>query len=140
MLISKVIYEGERSFNRTSTPSRLSFVRPPPIPYHHLHPSPPISPSTTRCNPAMSLPSLEGCGLTFRRLNLPGNAACAPPLFTGMWRLKFARRRNWGGRNTRGDPGYGRPIRCVTKANHDERRGSFSSFLHAFHPTDQPST
>ena len=62
------------------------------------------------------------------------------PFPEGCGWLKFARRRNGGGRCTMGDPGYGRHSKCVQKTNHNERRGSFSSFLHSFHPTDRPST
>ena len=93
--ISKVIYEGERGLKPTSTPSRLNFVRPPPFPL----PSP-IALAThsalkrTLQPSSEPLPSLEGCGLKFKRLNLPGNAnsvASAPPLSRGYGRLKFVR-------------------------------------------------
>ena len=69
-----------------------------------------------------------------------------PPLSKGMWAvflmLDFldAWQRNRGMRNARGDPRSGRPQQYVLKMNHDESHGSFSPFLHSFHPTDHPCT
>ena len=52
-------------------------------------------------------------------------AAPASPFQRDVGRLILTRRRNWGARNTRGDPGSGRPVQCVTKTNHDLHRGSY---------------
>jgi hypothetical protein len=46
-----------------------------------------------------------------------------------LWFVFVARRRNWGGKNTRRDPGSGRSRWYVTKTNNDFGRGSFSSFF-----------
>ena len=42
-------------------------------------------------------------------------------------RLLVDRRRSWGWRSARGDPGNGRPMQCVAKTNHNLCCGSFSS-------------
>jgi len=133
VFISKVIYEGERGLKLTSTPSLLSFIRPPPIPL----PPPFVLATHFALNCTLQpgsgpLPSLEGYGLKFRCLNSLGNAdpaSSAPPLAEGCGRLKFTRQRIWRGGNTRGDPVSWRPMWYVTKMIHDFGRGSFSSFL-----------
>ena len=115
------------------TPSRLGFVHHPPTTTFALATDFALKHTLQHGNEP--LPSFEGCGLKFKCLNLLRNthpAASAPPLSIGMW-LKFAQRRNGGGRYMRGDPEYGRPSQYVQKTNHDERRRSFSSFFHSFH-------
>ena len=65
--ISNTILEGERSSNRTSTPSWLIFVCPPLIPPPHSSPSPPqFAANHTQQHRNKPLPSLEGCGLKSR--------------------------------------------------------------------------
>jgi hypothetical protein len=135
VFISNTIYEGGRSFNRTSTASWLMFVRPPPI----LPPLPSPSPSRLALSHNQQpgyvpLPSFEGCGHNQQHLasllRSENEAAVAPPLPKGCGRLILSSTEEiWGGGNTRGDPGSGRPIQCVPITNHDENRGSFSPFL-----------
>ena len=135
---------GKRSFNRRSTPSRLSFTHLPLSHYHHLRPCHPISPSTACYSMAVSpSPLLRDVGLNptaWTCSEMPTPPHLPLPFPEGCGQLGFVQWRNGGGGNTRGDPGYGRPTQCITKTNHDERRGSFSSFPHAFNPTDNPST
>jgi hypothetical protein len=95
--IIEVGAEFEFKINRTSTVDLPSF-------FPH--------PSTTALP---SLPSLApNHGLT----------AGAPPLSRGMWaQLLLAQWMDMGRRNKRGDPGSGRPMRCVGKTGHDESCG-----------------
>jgi len=126
--ISNVIYVDDRSLKGTSTPSRLSFVCPPTIPL------PPFAPhfalNRTLQPGSEPLTSFEGCGPDLQRHQQAQTHRVerhSPlPFPEGCGQLKLARWRNMGWRNTRGEPGYERPIRCVTKTNHDENRGSFS--------------
>jgi hypothetical protein len=88
-LISSVIFEGERSFNSTSTASRLMSAHPPSfLPPPHS-PSPPrFAPNHTQRPGREPLPSFEGCGLNKQRigsLRSEDAAARAPPLSKGMW-------------------------------------------------------
>jgi len=86
--ISNIIFEGERSLKLRSTPSRLRFVHPPPIPLPPPSPSPPwFASSHTQTPRNEPLPSIEGCGLK-SKCSTFGNAdpaASAPPLSRGMW-------------------------------------------------------
>jgi len=87
--ISTAIYGGDRSFKRTSTPSRLIFARslPPPPPLYH-HPLALDNSSITCQLVDEPLPSVEGCGLNYQRhcsLTSKDAAAPAPPLSKGMW-------------------------------------------------------
>jgi hypothetical protein len=128
--ISNVICEGQRSLNRTSTPSRVDIRSSSTHPTTTTTlPSHPIRLNHTRRPGKWPLPSLEGCGPDLQH---PQQARTHrvdhPPLpFPGgCGRFKLFRCRNRAGRNTMGDQRYGRAIRCVTKTNHDKRRGSFS--------------
>ena len=115
----------------------ITFPLPPPFPF------PPISPSNTRDNRKRAPPLFWGLWAQVQYLSSLRNAhpvASAPPLSKGCERLKCTWRRDKGGSYMRGDLGYGMPIQCIMKTNHDEHCGSFSSFLHAFHPTNSPST
>ena len=137
-MISSVIFEGERSFNHTSTASRLMLARPLFFLHHHLPPPHPISPlSHTRPPGQAPLPSVEVCGPDRQRpQQVPEvGSQSHPPLPSpeGCGRLIVAQQRSWGGKNTRGDPSNGRPDWYVTKTNHDFGRGSFSSYF-AFFP------
>ena len=141
-LISNAIYESQRSLNMPSTPSQLRFVRSSPIPLPPLSLSPPILPSNQRCNSEMSpSPLLRDVGSnsnTQTCLEMPALLHPPLPFPEGCGRLKFAWRKNGVGKYMRGDPGFGRPRKCIKKTNHDLHHGSFSSFFHSFHWTDCP--
>ena len=64
-------------------------------------------------------------------------SAAAPPFPKGCGRLTLARRGNRGRINTRGDPGYGRPVQYVTK---NEPRRLSSWFVFAIRPPIPQST
>ena len=73
---------GERSLNRTSTPSRLIFVHPPPVPPPPLSSLPPhFALNHTQSLGNEPLPSLEGCGLKSKLYSSLGNPdPLHPPL------------------------------------------------------------
>lgn len=96
-------------------PSRLIFIRPHPSHHHHFRPPHLNSPATTPSH-------LE----TSPRSETPTSLHPSLPFPEGCGRCKFARRRNGGGRNTRGYPRNGRPIRCISTMYHDFHRGTFS--------------
>ena len=130
VLISSVIFEGERSFNHTSTASRLMFAHP--LSFHNHHPPPrhPNSPPNDTRHPARSpSPLLRDVGpIDNTSASFEARTKPQPPLLfpTGCGRLLVARRRNWGVINVRGDPGSGRPNRYVMKTKYDESCTSFS--------------
>jgi len=64
-------------------------------------------------------------GLQVQRPLVRQLAAPASPFQRDVGGLILTRRRNWGARNMRGDPGSGRPVQCITKTNHDLHRGSY---------------
>ncbi len=102
----------KRSLNSTSTvDGGWCWVHPPPptttFTIHY-----PSSLQTAAFHPHPPLPSPEGCGPV-------------PSGSTG----------GYEGRNTRGDPGSGRPSKCVAKTGHDFCRGSFSPFSLSPPPT-----
>ena len=101
-----------------SVGTRLKVSKVPTLSTLFLHiPAPsgipgrvPFSPNLAHWCPAEDthppLPSSEGCG-----------------------QLLADQRRNLGWRNTRGDPGSGRPAQCVTKTGNDKSRCPFSPIL-----------
>ena len=104
--ISNTIFEGDRSFDPTSTASRLMFA--------HLSTTtlPLSTPLLSQQAGHEPLPSVEGCGLIFQHLSgLEGQAhpSPAPPFPEGYGWVILARRWKWGVGNTRGDPRSGRP-------------------------------
>ena len=128
--ISNVIFEGERSFNPPSTPSRLIFDHSLSSFHHHLGPPHHKSPATTPNNPTASpSPLLRDVGSP-TNATAPSEARMQPqpplPFPKGCGRLRFARRRKCGRRKARGDSGSGRPRWCVTKTSDDFGRCSFS--------------
>jgi hypothetical protein len=101
--ISNVIFEGERSFNPPSTPSRLIFPSSL-IFHHHLGPPHHKSPATTPNNPTVSpSPLLRDVG-SLTNATAPSEARMQPqpplPFSKGCGRLRCARGRNRGRRNT----------------------------------------
>jgi hypothetical protein len=107
--INRNLWGYERSLNQTSTTSRLMSVRPPSSHHHHLRPRQ-LNSLPTACNhPARS----------------------SSPLLRDVSPIDSApsKYRNTDPMNTRGDPSNGRPTWYVTKANHDQSRGSFSPFF-----------
>jgi len=87
--ISHVIFEGKRSLNPPSTPSRLDFtlLRPPPSLHQHPH-SRPLHLKFACLLGHEPLPSVEGCGLhphRFGSLTSEDAIPAAPPLSKGMW-------------------------------------------------------
>ena len=123
-------WRGERSFNPTSTASRLISHSTSSF-HHHLCLPHHIPPPTTPNHPATSLSSLlRDVGST---IDTPATSEARtklqPPLpFPKGCGLVYSDfdGGNWRGRNTRGDPGNGRPAQCVPKMNRDESCGSFS--------------
>ena len=109
-------------------------VRPLSFLHHHHSPSPsPFAPNDTQRRGCEPLPSHEGCGPYSKTLtHLRSEVAPQPPLPfpKGCGRFIVVRRRIGGGRNIRGDPGSGRPMRCVSKTNHDWK----SWFVFAIYP------
>jgi len=110
--ISNVIYEGEQSFNSTSTPSRFNFtlLRPPP-PLLHLSSTPPppplasSSPPTSPGDPVTSpSPLLRDVG-SVNIAPAPSQARMLPqpplPFLKGCGQLSLARRRTRGGKKTK---------------------------------------
>ena len=106
MLISNTIYDAKRSFNRTSTASRLMFVRPPPIHHHYLRPPHPVGLSTTTNHPNMCpSPLLRDVGTTniaSSHLRSEDKASVAPPLSKGMWVANSHSTKEFGEAETRG--------------------------------------
>jgi len=87
--ISRIIFEGMRSLNPPSTPSRLDFtlLRPPPSLHHHPRSRPLHLKFACRLGHE-PLPSVEGCGLhphRFGSLTSEDAIPAAPPLSKGMW-------------------------------------------------------
>ena len=106
----------------------VSIVLHPSL-HHHLYPRhlflPKPHPTTRQWAPPLSwgvwaqiqMPQLTSEARTIRT---------RPSLFQrDVGGFLDAWRRNRGVRNTRGDPGNGRPRKCVPEANHNESRGSF---------------
>jgi len=89
--------------------------------YHHHHPPHLYSPAATPNNPATSpSPLLRDVGSTLNpTASSQARMPTQPPLPfpKGCGQLRFAQRRNWGGRKARGDPESGRPRWYVTKMN-----------------------
>jgi len=140
VLISNAIYEGKRSLNTTSTPSRLKFAHPPLIPPPLPSPSPLRFAAYHMQSPRNEpLPSLEGCGLKSKCLISFGNAdPLHPPLPfpEGCGRVRPTWWRNGGGGYMRGDPCSGRPGQCVQKIT----TFVVVHFFCSFHPTDTSVT
>ena len=65
-------------------------------------------------------------------------AAPALLFLEGCGWLLVDRRRVWGWRNTRGDPGTGRPKQCASKMNHNKGCGSLSFSFSCAHPPLTP--
>jgi hypothetical protein len=114
MFILNTIYRREQSFNLTSTTSWLMFAHPLPFLHRCLRPCyHQFTPNHPHLSGDEPLPSYEGCGPTqhcLSSLRSEDAAATAPPLFKGMWACSSELDKM---EHTRGDPGSGRPIRCV---------------------------
>ena len=94
-----------RSLNSTSTASTLD------VGFNSLFPPPPFVLATPPLLPTMDF-----------------KATCAPPLSRDVGRIVWTRRRDTGGRISRGDPESGRPEQYAMKMGHDFHCGSFLSF------------
>jgi hypothetical protein len=129
--------EFQNDINRITVD--IALIPPPPPP-----PSPPLSPPQFARNHLKSpghepLPSIEGCGLNHQHFGMrkTDDSRTRPsPLQRDVGGHILARRWNWGGRNTRGDPKSGRPVQCVAKTGYDTCCSPF--FSHHFLP--QPPT
>ena len=78
------------------------------------------------------IPSLEGCGPKSQTLNSPQQGrthTCPSPFQRDVGQLILSQWRNGRGRNMRGDPRNGRPIKCVPTMNHNENCGLFFLFF-----------
>ena len=89
ILLSYVIFEGQRSLNPPSTPSRLDFtlLHPPPSLHHHPRSRPLHLKFACRLGHEI-LPSVEGRGPhphRFGSLTSEDAIPVAPPLSKGMW-------------------------------------------------------
>ena len=138
--ISNAIYEGERSLNRTSTPSRLRFVHPPPIPLPPPLPSPLASSSTTRYNPAVSLSLSWGMWAQIKMpqhtqkhtsRNRPSPSRAGSSLLDG----RIGDRETQGGTQE-----VGGPYSASQNMSHDVCRGSFSLSILLSSSTDASNT
>ena len=107
---ASVIIGGERSFNMRDMRDTLSLVFVPlSFHLHHLYLSTSIRPQPTRVNKAWSPSSLLRDMGPNQNLKTQTPLHLPLPFPEGCGCLKFARWRNGGGGNTRGDPGCGRP-------------------------------
>jgi len=134
----KTILDVKRSFNHTSTASRLMFVRFPPSHHHHLHHHHPSSLSTTLKTRHGAPPLSGGMWAQTPTPQLTSEAGTKPqsplPFPKGCGQLILARRRNRGDGKMRGDPGIGRPMRYVMK--HEPRQTSWPFLFVSCHPND----
>ena len=127
---SSIIFEGERSFNPPSTPSRLNFTS---FIHHHLSTTTSalaLSTQSSNLDSAASLsPPLRDVG-SIHIASVPSQARMLsqPPLPfpKGCGRHSLARRRIRGGRKTRGTHEVGCPNGELRNMSHDICRGSFS--------------
>jgi len=142
--VSNIIFGGERSFKPTSTASRLILVHSSSTTIHPQLPQ--HLPNNAQKPGDEPLPSLEGCGLNHQHPGCTEQKAAtpAPPLSKQMWVGLYSTvgfgeiGEGMGNGKTRGDPGIGRPMQCVTKRTTTFRRGSFLPSFLLFPPTDHP--
>ena len=109
--------------------------------HHHLPPCHPISLlNHPRPLDEAPLPSVEGCGPDQQRpQQVQANGSQPHPALPSperCGRFIVVQQRSWGGKNTRGDPGSGRPDWYIMKTNHNFGRGSFLSVFSFFPAAD----
>lgn len=110
----------ERSLNTRSTASMVDLQVGLIYPSSHHHLSPP-SPSLSHLAPNHGHQTIR-----------------APPLFYGCGRARLGLTKGSGTENDWGDPGRGRPKRCVINTGQDSRCVSFSLFWFPYPPLTTP--